>query len=182
MWLRGRVSSVRAKGNTCFIVLRSNSFYTVQACHFKDKTNPDPSKALIKFVEGLTLESIVDVYGTVAAADVKSCSQGDVELQMRKIFVVSRAPVQLPFLLDDAARSEDEIELSQSSDRPYARVGQDLRLNNRWLDLRVPANNAIMRIKSGVSHLFRESLMDQGFIEIITPKLIPGESEGKFCP
>jgi hypothetical protein len=28
-------------------------------------------------------------------------------------------------------------------------------LNNRWLDLRVPSNNAIMRIKSGVSLLFR---------------------------
>ena len=32
---------------------------------------------------------------------------------------------------------------------------QDTRLNNRWLDLRVPSNNAIMRIKSGVSMLFR---------------------------
>lgn len=55
---------------------------------------------------------------------------------------------------------------------------QDLRLDNRWLDLRVPANNAIMRVKAGVSLLFREYLNSQGFVEIITPKLIAGESEG----
>lgn len=45
------------------------------------------------------------------------------------------------------------------------------------MDLRVPANNAIMRIQSAVCRLFRESLYDQGFVEIHTPKLIAGESE-----
>lgn len=53
-----------------------------------------------------------------------------------------------------------------------------MRLNNRWLDLRVPANNAIMKVRSGVSQLFREALLEKGFIEINTPKLIGGESEG----
>ena len=55
---------------------------------------------------------------------------------------------------------------------------KDTRLNNRWLDLRVPANNAIMRIRSGISLLFRQALDKEGFIEINTPKLISGESEG----
>ena len=55
---------------------------------------------------------------------------------------------------------------------------QDMRLNSRWLDLRVPANNAIMRIRSGVSLLFREALLGEGFLEINSPKLIAGESEG----
>lgn len=55
---------------------------------------------------------------------------------------------------------------------------KDIRLNNRWLDLRVPANNAIMRIRSGISLLFREALVNKGFVEINTPKLIAGESEG----
>ena len=45
------------------------------------------------------------------------------------------------------------------------------------MDLRVPANNAIMRIQSAICQLFRESLYSQGFIEIHTPKLIAGESE-----
>ena len=42
----------------------------------------------------------------------------------------------------------------------------------------MPANNAIMRIKSGVSQLFREALLAKEFVEIHTPKLISGESEG----
>lgn len=35
-----------------------------------------------------------------------------------------------------------------------------------------------MRIKSGVTQLFRESLLNKGFVEINTPKLISGSSEG----
>jgi aspartyl/asparaginyl-tRNA synthetase len=35
-----------------------------------------------------------------------------------------------------------------------------------------------MRISSGVSYLFREALHKDGFIEIHSPKLISGESEG----
>lgn len=50
-------------------------------------------------------------------------------------------------------------------------------MDHRWLDLRAPANNAIMRIQSAICQLFRESLYAQGFIEIHTPKLIAGESE-----
>jgi len=178
IWLRGRVSNVRAKGNACFIILRSGSFYTTQACHFKDKENPEESKGLIKYAAGLALESIVDIMGVVASADVKSCSQNNVEIQIQKLFTVSRAPVLLPFLLEDASRSQAEIDASQNEERPFAGVSQDMRLNSRWLDLRVPANNAMMRIRSGISTLFREALLTEGFTEINTPKLIPGESEG----
>lgn len=89
VWIRGRVSSVRAKGNACFMVLRSGTFNTVQACHFKDKENPDESKKMIKYVGSLTLESIVDVMGVVVAADVKSCSVSNVELQIKRIYAVS---------------------------------------------------------------------------------------------
>lgn len=126
VWIRGRVASVRSKGNACFLVIRSGSFYTVQACHFKDKENPDQSKAMIKFVSSIPLESIVDIQGVLASADVKSCSQKNVELQIQKVFTVSRAPVTLPFLLEDAARSEKEILDSQGNERPLAGVAQVL--------------------------------------------------------
>lgn len=133
---------------------------------------------MIKFVGSLPLESVVDIQGVVAAADVKSCSQNNVEIQIQKVFAVSRAPAVLPFLMEDACRSEEDIASSQSADRPFAGVSQDTRLNNRWLDLRVPANNAIMRVRGGISRLFREALTQRGFTEINTPKLIAGESEG----
>lgn len=178
VWIRGRVSSVRSKGNACFTVIRGNSFYTVQACHFKDKAQADQSKKLVKFVGDLPLESIVDIYGEVVGASVKSCSQHTVEVHIRKVYTVSRAPTSLPFLLEDASRSQAQIDASEHSDRPLSGVAQDVRLNNRWLDLRVPANNAIMRLRSAISLLFRESLLNEQFIEINSPKLISGESEG----
>jgi len=150
----------------------------VQALHFKSKEDPEGSKTMIKFLSDLTLETIVDIQGTLASAEVRSCSQTKVEVQVERCYVVSRSPAILPFLLEDAARSDAEIAASQGSDKPLAPVYQENRLDNRWLDLRVPANNAIMRLQSAVCQLFRESLYTQGFMEIHTPKLIGGESEG----
>ena len=57
-------------------------------------------------------------------------------------------------------------------------VQRDLRLNARWVDLRVSAQHAVMRVQSAVGTLFREALLEKGFVEIHTPKLIDGESEG----
>lgn len=41
-----------------------------------------------------------------------------------QIYTVSRAPATLPFLLEDASRSQIEIDLSQETDRPFASVLQ----------------------------------------------------------
>lgn len=103
VWVRGRISSIREKGNVCFAVLRAKSFYTLQLCHFRDKSD-EMSKQLIKFTGNISLESIVDVFGEVKSATVKSCSQKNVEISVQKIFVVSRAPVVLPFSIEDASR------------------------------------------------------------------------------
>ena len=177
VWLRGRLNSIRPKGGSCFLVLRQDSFHTVQACYFKEKEEPERSKKMMKYLKSLTLESIVDVEGTLVEADVKSCSIKTLEVKLNRIHCVSPADVHLPFLVDDAARSEKEVDESQETERPFPRLGQELRLDHRWMDLRAPANNAIMRIQSAVCQLFRESLYAQGFCEIHTPKLIAGESE-----
>lgn len=177
VWLRGRLNSIRVKGGSCFLVLRQNSFDTIQACYFKDKTDPDKSAKMLQYLKTLTTESVVDLEGTVTASNVRSCSVQDAEIVISRIHSVSRADAMLPFLVEDAARSERDVEASQDTDRPFPRLGQELRLDNRWLDLRAPANNAIMRIQSAVCQLFRESLYSQGFVEIHTPKLIAGESE-----
>ena len=57
-------------------------------------------------------------------------------------------------------------------------VGQDIRLDNRWLDLRTPANHAIFRLQSRVCQYYRQFFLDRDFVEIHTPKLTPGVSEG----
>lgn len=177
VWLRGRLHSIRVKGGSCFLVLRQDSFHTVQACYFKDKERPEESQKMIKYLKSLTVESIIDLQGTLVDADVKSCSIQNVEVQIERIHAVTKADAILPFLVEDAARSEAEVEASQETERPFPRLGQELRLDHRWMDLRAPANNAIMRIQSAVCQLFRESLYQQGFTEIHTPKLIAGESE-----
>ena len=52
------------------------------------------------------------------------------------------------------------------------------RLDNRVIDLRTPAKQAIFRLQSAIGSLFREFLTKEGFIEIHSPKLIGGTSEG----
>ena len=52
------------------------------------------------------------------------------------------------------------------------------RLDNRVIDLRTTAKQAIFKLSSGVCHLFREFSINNDFVEIHTPKLIGGSSEG----
>lgn len=178
VWLRARVAAVRGKGNSCFLVLRQPPSTTVQACYFKDADNVDESKAFLKYLQRLPEESVVDVQCTVSAADVKSCSVGAYELQLTRCHCVSRSRPNLPFSPEDAARSEAEIDASLDSERPFPRLGQDLRLNNRWIDLRAAPNNAMLRVQAGVCRLFRDALHARGFVEIHSPKLVGGGAEG----
>ena len=81
--------------------------------------------------------------------------------------MVSRAEVGLPLQIDDAGRSEEEISESERRhaagevDGAYVRVGTDVRLDNRIIDMRVPAQNAIFRISSAVGHYFRTALLEK---------------------
>ncbi len=178
VWICGRINSIRIKGGSCFLVIRQDSFHTIQCVYFKEKENPEKSKRIIQYLKSLTVESVVQLQGAIIGpVDVKSCSVSNIEIGISRIHAISKAHSILPFLVEDASRPEQEVEASQNSGRPFPRLGQELRLDHRWLDLRAPANNAIMRIQSAVCQLFRESLYDQGFIEIHTPKLIAGESE-----
>jgi aspartyl/asparaginyl-tRNA synthetase len=102
VWLRGRLDSIRVKGGSCFLVLRQDSFHTVQACFFKDKENPEFSQKMIRYLKGLTIESMIDLKGTLTEAEVRSCSIQNVELKIERIHSVSNAAAQLPFLVEDA--------------------------------------------------------------------------------
>ena len=52
------------------------------------------------------------------------------------------------------------------------------RLDNRVIDLRTLAKQAIFRISAGVCEIYREFMLKNDFVEIHTPKLIAGSSEG----
>eukprot|EP00286_Rhodomonas_abbreviata_P004187 CAMPEP_0181343870 /NCGR_PEP_ID=MMETSP1101-20121128/31844_1 /TAXON_ID=46948 /ORGANISM="Rhodomonas abbreviata, Strain Caron Lab Isolate" /LENGTH=587 /DNA_ID=CAMNT_0023455583 /DNA_START=20 /DNA_END=1783 /DNA_ORIENTATION=- len=180
VWVRGRVHNTRSKGNNCFVVLRQTGF-TVQGALFK---GPDIPKEMVKFCGALSRESVVDVKGKVVRAEVKSCTQSDLELSVLRCYLVSKAEANLPLQIEDAGRSEAEIEESVKKvaagemDGAYVRVSNEVRLDNRVIDLRVPAQNAIFRLSSAVCHFYRAALLEKGFTEIHSPKIIAGASEG----
>ena len=68
------------------------------------------------------------------------------ELKVHSIRCTSRAG-NLPFELANAMRSEEEL---QREGAQFATVTQDTRLDNRWVDLRTPANDAIFEIQAVV--------------------------------
>jgi len=139
----------------------------------------------VKYCEKIKPESIIDVVGTVTIVKDKIMTATPPKLQsieiiVKKIYVVSGVEAnELPFQIDDASRPEQTEEKSDDSNKPkFAQVGQKIRLDNRFIDLRTVANHAIFRIQAGVGRLFREYLTSQQFVEIHSPKLISAASEG----
>ncbi|KAB0792316.1 hypothetical protein PPYR_14275 [Photinus pyralis] len=173
VWIRARLHTVRARGKQCFMVLRQREF-TVQALVNVSETI---SKAMVKFCSNISKESIVDLEGSVVdlgKKGVAGCTQGEIELLVSQVWVVSVAASQLPLQIEDASRPEK----SDDAESLRIRVNQDTRLDNRILDLRTPANQAIFRLEAGVCRLFRDTLTVRGFVEIHTPKIISAASEG----
>uniref|UniRef100_A0A4W3HRS3 Aspartate--tRNA ligase, cytoplasmic n=1 Tax=Callorhinchus milii TaxID=7868 RepID=A0A4W3HRS3_CALMI len=170
VWLRSRVHTSRAKGKQCFLVLRQQQFNVQGLVAVGDHV----SKQMVKFAANINKESIVDVQGIVQKVDqkIESCSQQDVELHIERIYVISTAEPRLPLQLDDAVRPETGEEEGRAT------VNQDTRLDNRVIDLRTTTSQAIFRLQSGVCQLFRETLINKGFTEIQTPKIISAASEG----
>ncbi|CAF1465830.1 unnamed protein product [Rotaria magnacalcarata] len=172
IWVRGRIHTSRGKGKQCFLVIRHQSA-TIQAIIC---VNENVSKPMVKFVTTISKESVVDIEGevTLTPSPIESCTQKDVELQVKKVFVVSSAEPRLPLLIEDAMRPDDPV--IDGIQAPHA--NQETRLDNRVIDLRTPANQAIYRVEAGVCKLFRDTLDAKGFVEIHTPKIISAASEG----
>ena len=199
--VRGFLHASRGVGKGSFVVVRS-SLYTVQCVAFESRggggddggktttttTTGGIPPAMIKFMTAVPAESVVDVTGivTVPANAVEGATQSDVEIQVTKFHCVHKAVAAMPFQMVDACRPDlvretDVGAYDQEANRSAedgGRVGQETRLDHRWIDLRTPANQSIFRIQSAVCTYFREYLLSQDFVEIHTPKLLSGASEG----
>ncbi|EOA16330.1 hypothetical protein CARUB_v10004480mg [Capsella rubella] len=166
--IRGRVHTSRL-----FFVYLRQSGSTVQ-CVAKQKN-------MIRFLKQLSNESIVDVIGVVSLPkDPVTVATQQVEIHVRKVYCLSRSLPQLPLIVEDAARSETDMHYFKKDGTPAvrARILQDTRLNNRVLDLRTPANQAIFSLTCRFKYTFAELLVSEDFIDINTPRLIGGTSEG----
>lgn len=122
IWTRGRIYGVRSTGKLVFLIIRSG-INTFQACFFIDKKSPSEVE-FGKFLKSIPLESIVDLEGEVVDANVKSCSIKSIEMNIRRCFIVSEAPTVLPFSIEDASHSQEEIDASQATVQPLAGVNQ----------------------------------------------------------
>jgi len=182
VWVRGRVHRVRPKAKLAFVLLR-HGFSSVQIVVDVNAVSPE----LLAYVSKLSAESIIDVYAQVVKAQspVLSASQSDVELILERVYGVSISESVLPFQLDDAARgyaskerADDVGDKKEEKKAGVVTVGQDIRLDNRVMDIRTPAQNAIMRIQAAITTYFRDYFSRLEFVEIHSPKLLAGSSEG----
>lgn len=152
----GRVANTKKTAKVLFIVLK-HVHYTIQCVY---KTTDTDLK--------LTDESIVKITGILKQVKnpIRSCSIEDFEISVNELKLVSASKAVLPLRISDASGST------------AVSVSQETRLNNRWLDMRTEANNAIWKIKSLIARYFRQYLWGHNFTEINTPKIIPSASEG----
>lgn len=186
IWMRIRLQKSRVKKTVIFMILRQR-LHSIQAVAVKSETI---GKSFMKFIEGIPKESVLDVKGIVVVPTqpVESCSISNIEIQVESVIVINRTLAPLPFMIEDASRkmtakeieamdNDEETEEEKGENRmPVVKLNQ--RLNNRILDLRTTANQGIFRVQSAVCTLYREYLLSQGFMEIHTPKLLGGSSEG----
>jgi len=147
------------------------------------------SPGMVKYSGKIPPESIIEILALVTKPDqpIAGCTQ-QMELQIVEIWTVNKSVPILPFQLEDASRQvldqaadDGKATTEESKDDGKAKmpvVKQDVRLDNRIIDLRVPANQAIMRLQSGVCQVYREFMYKKDFVEIHSPKLIGGTSEG----
>ena len=109
-------------------------------------------------------EFVLRITGRVRARDKIAINPkmptGEVEVLGKELEILNRS-VTPPFQLDE-----------------YSSAGEDVRLRYRYLDLRRPEMQERLRLRSKVTHLVREYLEEQGFVDIETPILTRATPEG----
>ncbi len=153
----GWVHSVRAKGNIAFLELRDGTG-TVQFVLLK-KVLAESAPELFETLTRLTPESCVAITGDVKESDK---AKAGYEVLPTSADVLNTAATPLPMAMWD-----DEIE-----------TGLDTRLDNRYLDVRLPRSQAIFRIRNEVLRAGRDYFLENGFQEIHTSNIIAASSEG----
>lgn len=138
------------------------------------------SRQMVKFSGTIPAESIVLVHGLVKKTPepVKSATISNLEVHVKKLYIVAKADNQLPMQVEDAERPIPVEGAEETTEEGRPIVTLNTRLNNRVLDLRGKHNRAIFTIKDGVVALFSEFLRENDFVGVQTPKLLGAASEG----
>ncbi|HPC19022.1 MAG: aspartate--tRNA ligase [Kiritimatiellae bacterium] len=170
--LCGWVDSVRDHGGLVFIDLRDR--YGVTQCVF----DPRDSQAAWDTAQACRSEYVVQISGEVRLrpADMVNphMATGTIEVRSRSITVLNKAHTP-PFPLED---------------RGAEHVGEDLRLEFRYLDLRRGSMQQALLLRHRVLQAARNYFDEQQFVEIETPVLTKSTPEGardylvpsRLCP
>lgn len=156
--LIGWVDTLRDHGALMFVDLRDREGITQLVIDTQNSV-------LRETFSGVRAESVIEVCGKVQLRPEETINSkiatGEVELSVSNV-VVHNIAQPLPFPLDDKTD----------------RVGEDLRLTYRYLDLRRRKNLQNLTTRHRVTHCVRQYLDTQKFLEVETPILFKSTPEG----
>lgn len=156
--LSGWIDSVRDHGGILFVDLRDREGLTQIVL---DPGNP----SLEAQFGSIKPESVISVSGKVLEREGQAVNEnletGAIELQATelKVLNVSKTP---PFPMDDSAD----------------KVGEDLRMTYRYLDLRRSSNLKLLKLRHKTSQSIRNFMDEEGFLDVETPMLFKSTPEG----
>ena len=155
--LCGWVHRRRDHGGVIFLDLRDHQGITQVVCN---PQNPDTFKQ----AESLRSEFVLSITGKVLQRPEGTINSdmatGEIEVEVNTLTIHSRAQ-PLPFPLDE-----------------HQQVSEEVRLKNRFLDLRRPEMQKNLRTRAKVVSAVRSFLDQHDFVDIETPMLIKATPEG----
>ncbi|GCD10100.1 aspartate--tRNA(Asn) ligase [Clostridium tagluense] len=146
--IKGWVYRVRKLKNITFIILRDRT--GLVQCVVENSCMD---------ISGVKLESVVSIIGEVKESNN---ALNFFEILIEKFQVINGSIGELPIEIN-----KDELE-----------INLDTMLNNRVLSLRHAKVNSIFKIQNIIVRGFRQLLINEGFTEIFTPKIVAEGTEG----
>lgn len=150
----GWVETVRDQKKVQFVVLRDESG-AVQLVNPAVREGDEGDPAITNAIGGLTTGSFISVEGELKHDE--RVKLGGLEVKVSAIEVATTA-LDMPIADDSSV---------------------DKRLDYRWIDLRRPEQNLVFRVQTTFLHALRTWWVDNGFVEIQTPKLMASPSESR---
>lgn len=155
--LQGWVQKRRDLGGLIFIDLRDKNGL-IQVVF-----NPDVSKEALTIADKIRTEYVVDIKGTVKKRDEKQVNKniasGEIEVYAEEIEILAKAKTP-PFQVSDD------------------NINEDTRLKYRYIDLRRPKLQNILKTRSIINKAVRDFLAEEDFMDIETPVLSKSTPEG----
>jgi nondiscriminating aspartyl-tRNA synthetase len=152
--LKGWAYEIRDLNKLAFVSLRDMT--GIVQCVLK-------GEELMKKVKDLTLETAVEIKGSVKSANVKAdYVRKDIEIVVESIQIVNKS-IRLPIQINDSAVDTD----------------LSTRLDYRAIDIRKPKVQAIFNIQSRIMQAYRSFMVEEErAMEAVFPSIIGSSSEG----